>query len=66
MIEEVAARAQYWMNSGVQMRKGQALMNALSEIDLETYREITGTEADPFYVDQNIGKFWSKLNEISK
>lgn len=48
------------------MRKGQALMNALFEIDLEKYREITGTEADPFYVDQNISKFWSKLNEISK
>ena len=64
MIEEVAERAQYWMNSGVKMRNGQALMNALSEIDLEKYREISGTEADPFYVDQNIEKFWSKLNEI--
>ena len=46
------------------MRKGQALMNALSEIDLEKYREIAGTEADPFYCDQNIEKFWSKLSEI--
>ena len=45
------------------MRNGQALMNALFEIDLEKYHEITGTEADPFYCDQNISKFWSKLSE---
>ena len=38
-------------------RRGQAWMNALSEVDPEKYQEIHGTEADCFYDDRKIDAF---------
>lgn len=39
------------------LRKGQAYMNALAQIDLNLYRTITGTDDDPFYDDSKIPLF---------
>lgn len=42
-------------------RDGQALMNALYSVNPDLYQEITGTDADPFYDDNKIEKFWNKV-----
>lgn len=39
------------------LRKGQAYMNALAQIDMNLYRAITGTDDDPFYDDSKIPLF---------
>ena len=39
------------------LRKGQAYMNALAQIDLNLYRAISGTDDDPFYDDDKVSKF---------
>jgi hypothetical protein len=40
-----------------QMRRGQALMNALYWLDAEIYNMVHGTEADCFYDDRKIQTF---------
>ena len=40
------------------LRKGQAYFNALSAINPELTKEITGTDADPFYDNSKIGRFF--------
>lgn len=42
-------------------RKGQALMNALHEMNRQAYLDITATEADPFYDDKKIPLFLDTL-----
>lgn len=37
-------------------------MNALGDVNLDLYREITGTEFDPFYLDSRIPAFYERLN----
>lgn len=39
-------------------RYGQRLFNALYEIDSPTANAIRATEADPFYLESNIGNFF--------
>ena len=39
------------------LRIGQCYMNVLYDIDPTLYREITGTQVDPFYVDDRIEAF---------
>ena len=39
------------------LRQGQALMNTLWVWHREVYNQISGTDADPFYVDANIERF---------
>ena len=39
-------------------RKGQAYFNALSMTDSQLAKEITGTDADPFYDNSKIGRFF--------
>lgn len=41
---------------------GQALMNALADIDPALYRKITGTDADCFYLDSHIPAFWEAVS----
>lgn len=53
-IVTLAAENRY----GKDLRKGQNLMNALYELNPDLYKQITGTEADCFYQDKNIHKFW--------
>ena len=47
-------------------RRGQAVMNALFEVAPDVYGLITGTENDPFYVDGNLGFFWTCVYESVK
>lgn len=45
------------------LREGQKLMWKLLDADLDAYNFITGTDADPFYVDARIPLFHEKLSE---
>jgi len=42
---------------------GQAYMNALHSVNEDLYNEITATDVDPFYIDDNITKFMEFLTE---
>ena len=42
-------------------RQGQSYMNALHEVNLELYKEITGTDNDCFYSDGKIVNFMKFL-----
>ena len=51
-----------------EMRYGQSLMNALAEIDIEAYRDIseknmTVGSIDPFYTDKHVNKFLNYLDD---
>ena len=39
------------------IRRGQAWMNALNDVSPETYKLLTGTDADCFYDDRKIETF---------
>jgi len=43
------------------LREGQSLMNALHTIDEQLYTQLCLTEADCFYVEANIAKFWDAI-----
>lgn len=43
------------------IRRGQAWMNALAEVDFDLYAEVTGTEADCFYNDNKIDAFKQRV-----
>lgn len=45
------------------LRMGQSLMNALSEVEKRLYSDITGTDADCFYDDEKIDAFWNRIIE---
>lgn len=45
------------------LRKGQALMNALYDRAPALHATITGTEADCFYVDDRIQAFYQFISE---
>jgi len=47
--------------SGHSQRVGQAHMNALFAVNEDLYNEITTTDNDPFYVDDNMDKFMEFL-----
>lgn len=47
-----------------ELRYGQALMNALQDLDPEAYKVISGTEADCFYDDRVVGKFYVAIAEL--
>jgi hypothetical protein len=62
LLNEVHTLARHMrLQQGSQLREGQSLMNALFECNEHLYKQITGTEADCFYVDANISKFWSAV-----
>ena len=42
-------------------RQGQAYMNALNKVNLELYKEITGTDHACFYNDEKIPDFMNYL-----
>lgn len=44
------------------LRLGQSYMNALAEINMDFYNEVTATEYDCFYNDNKIVKFMDYLN----
>lgn len=45
------------------LRLGQSYMNALAEINMDFYNEVTATEYDCFYNDNKIVKFMDYLND---
>lgn len=45
------------------LRIGQSWMNALYDIKPELYKDISGTNNDPFYIDENIHNFLTYLND---
>lgn len=49
-----------------QERKGQALMNALYEVNKDLYQQITDTDADCFYNDAKIEIFKKWLTHKEK
>lgn len=44
------------------LREGQSYMNALYDISPSLHDEISGTDADCFYVDENLTAFLNYLN----
>ena len=45
------------------LREGQSYMNSLYDINPSLYEEVSGTDADCFYVDDNIPQFLNFLND---
>lgn len=48
-----------------ELRYGQAIMNALNDVRPDLYKEITGTNNDPFYDDNKLVLFMRYLNDVS-
>lgn len=61
LLVEVDALAKCMMQNGPHLRHGQALMNALHECSPETYDKISCTDADCFYIDAAIEKFYQHI-----
>jgi hypothetical protein len=59
LINEVATLAKHMQVKYPHLRQGQALMNALHEVDANMYKQIDQTDADCFYQDARIEKFWN-------
>jgi len=45
------------------LRNGQSYSNALADVNMKAYNEITGTDDDCFYDDNKVIKFIRRLNE---
>lgn len=45
-------------------RRGQHAFNVLRFFREDIARKITGTNADPFYVDDNLPEFFTKVGEM--
>lgn len=50
-------RAEELLQENPNLRRGQALFNALAEIDPDKANRIRGTGIDPFYNNRNITAF---------
>jgi len=61
LLNEVHTLAKHMRIKYPHLREGQALMNALFECNIKLYKQITGTDADCFYVDAKIQQFWSEI-----
>jgi hypothetical protein len=61
LLVEVSVLSKFLRNKHPELREGQSLMNALGEINFSLYKEITGTENDPFYQDERIPAFFEKI-----
>jgi len=43
------------------LRRGQSYMVALFDVNSDLYKEITGTNCDPFYLDSRIDEFLKRI-----
>lgn len=59
--DHVALMANQYQKESPELRKGQTLFLALESLDSEIADMIRGTDADPFYNDKNIRKFWETI-----
>jgi hypothetical protein len=66
LINEVDTLAKHMIQKYPHLRKGQALMNALYEVNVGYYEKITTTNADCFYVDGNIPTFWETITQFTQ
>jgi len=48
------------------IRIGQQAFNDLYESEPEIADQIRGTDADPFYLDENLGKFYTRVAQIKR
>lgn len=64
----IIAKIQYIANKvtkeNPEIRYGQALYNALFDINKELARKIVGTDCDPFYLNNKIPKFFQRILEL--
>jgi hypothetical protein len=63
LSEKVRRRALEMQASHKGLRKGQALMNALCELNREVYERIHSSDADCFYDDKKIRAFFFELQQ---
>jgi hypothetical protein len=61
LLAEVDSLAKHMQQTQPWLRQGQSLMNALHECSKETYDKITCTDADCFYIDAAIEKFYQQI-----
>jgi hypothetical protein len=61
LLNQVHTIAKFQRISHPEIREGQSLMNALADVNIDLYREITATEFDPYYLDSRIPAFYEKL-----
>lgn len=61
-LSELYTVAQSYKDWNKDLRWGQCLMIALNEINQDFYKQITGTDVDPFYSDGKIPAFERQLN----
>ncbi len=61
LLSEVDTLARFLRTKHPELRDGQSFMNALGEINHSLYKEITGTDADCFYLDSKIPEFFDKI-----
>jgi hypothetical protein len=61
LLNQVHTIAKFQRISHPEIREGQSLMNALADVNVDLYREITATEFDPYYLDSRIPAFYEKL-----
>jgi hypothetical protein len=49
------------------LRRGQALFTALQRLDPNKAEQVRlNREADPFYTDNNIPRFWARVAELNE
>jgi len=61
LINTIHTLANFLKEKHPELRLGQCLMNALFACDRGIYDKISGTDADCFYVDEKIEKFWEAV-----
>lgn len=61
LLNEIQTLAEQMRQKYPHLREGQSLMNALHTIEEQLYTQLCLTEADCFYVDANIAKFWEAI-----
>jgi hypothetical protein len=64
LISDITILAKSLKGKHPELRYGQSLMNALGDINLDLYREITGTENDPFYLDSRVPVFFETIAQM--
>jgi hypothetical protein len=63
-LSELYTVGQSYKDCNPGLRWGQCLMLALYDINIDYYKEIVGTDVDPFHSDGKIPAFEAKLNSL--
>lgn len=65
LLNRVKAKAKQLKAETPTLREGQALMNALSELDEQVYELVLNTDADCFYNSTKVPTFNKKVLEAA-